>query len=115
VEGLLCALADGLAQLTAHGIAARRILLVGGGARSLALREIAPAVLGMPVLAPDPAEYVALGAARQAAWALAGTPRPPAWKPPPTGEYTADPAPAVLERYAQVRDLTEGVRPSDKN
>jgi xylulokinase len=108
VEGLLCALADGLAQLTRHGIAARRILLVGGGARSRALREIAPAVFGMPVLAPNPAEYVALGAARQAAWALRGSPRPPAWKPPPTDEYTADPAPAVLERYAQVRDLTEG-------
>ena len=108
VEGLLCALADGLAQLTRHGIAARRILLVGGGARSRALREIAPAVFGMPVLAPNPAEYVALGAARQAAWALRGSPRPPARKPLPTDEYTADPAPAVLERYAQVRDLTEG-------
>jgi xylulokinase len=108
VEGLLCALADGLAQLTAHGVDARQILLTGGGARSRALREIAPAVFGMPVLVPAPAEYVALGAARQAAWVLRGTPRPPAWKPPPTDEYTADPAPAVLERYAQVRDLTEG-------
>ena len=110
VEGLLCALADGLAQLTRHGIVARRILLVGGGARSRALREIAPAVFGTPVLAPSPAEYVALGAARQAAWALRGSLRPPAWKPPPTDEYTADPAPAVLERYAQVRHLTEGAR-----
>ncbi len=108
VEGLLCALADGLAHLTAHGAIARRILLVGGGARSRALREIAPAVFGVPVLVPAPAEYVALGAARQAAWVLRGTPRPPAWKPPPTDEYTADPVPAVLERYAQVRDLTEG-------
>jgi len=110
VEGLLCALADGLAQLTAHGVVARRILLVGGGARSRALREIAPAVFGMPVLAPNPAEYVALGAARQAAWALRESPRPPAWKPPATDEYTADPAPAVSERYAQVRDLTEGAQ-----
>jgi xylulokinase len=108
VEGLLCALADGLAHLTAHGAIARRILLVGGGARSRALREIAPAVFGVPVLVPAPAEYVALGAARQAAWVLRGTPRPPAWKPPPTDGYTADPVPAVLERYAQVRDLTEG-------
>jgi xylulokinase len=108
VEGLLCALADGLAHLTAHGAIARRILLTGGGARSRALREIAPAVFGVPVLAPAPAEYVALGAARQAAWALRGSPRPPAWKPPPTDEYAADPVPTVLERYAQVRDLTEG-------
>jgi xylulokinase len=110
MEGLLCALADGLAQLTGHGVVARRILLAGGGARSRALREIAPAVFGMPVLAPCPAEYVALGAARQAAWALLGSPRPPAWKPPANDEYAADPAPAVLERYAQVRDLTEGAQ-----
>jgi xylulokinase len=110
VEGLLCALADGLAHLTGHGIVARRILLIGGGARSRALREIAPSVFGMPVLAPSPGEYVAVGAARQAAWALSGSPRPPAWKLPPADEYTADPAPAVLERYAQVRDLTEGAR-----
>ena len=108
VEGLLCALAEGLAQLTSHGVTARRILLIGGGARSQALREIAPTVFGMPVLAPSPAEYVALGTARQAAWALSGLPRPPAWNPPATDEYTADPVPAVLQRYAQVRDLTEG-------
>lgn len=108
VEGLLCSLADGLAHLVARGVVARRVLLVGGGAQSRALREIAPAVFGMPVLAPAPAQYVAAGAARQAAWALSGSPRPPAWDPPPTHEYTADPSPEVAARYAQVRDLTEG-------
>jgi xylulokinase len=110
VEGLLCALADGITHLTSHGIATRRVLLIGGGARSRALREIAPAVFGVPALVPSPAEYVALGAARQAAWALSGAPQPPAWKPPPMDEYTAEPTPAVHQRYAQVRDLTEGVR-----
>jgi xylulokinase len=109
VEGLLCSLADGLAHLTTHGVIARRILLIGGGARSQALRQMAPVVFGLPVLAPVPAEYVALGAARQAAWALRGSRQPPAWQPPPTDEYTADPVPGVLERYARVRDLTEGV------
>lgn len=67
VEGLLCALADGLAQLTEHGVVARRVLLIGGGARSQALREIAPLIFGVPVLVPDPAEYVA--------WGLPGRPR----------------------------------------
>jgi xylulokinase len=110
VEGLLCALADGIAYLVSHGVAIRRVLLVGGGARSRALREIAPAVFGVPVLAPNPAEYVALGAARQAAWALSGTIDPPAWKPPSANQYTASPVPAVRERYAAVRDLTEGAR-----
>lgn len=108
VEGLLCALADGLAHLAALGVAARRILLIGGGAQSRALREIAPAVFGVPVLVPAAGQYVALGAARQAAWALSGSPRPPRWTAPPADEYTADPAPEVLGRYARVRDLTEG-------
>jgi xylulokinase len=108
VEGLLCVLAACLAHLTSHGFSAHRILLVGGGARSRAVREIAPTVFGLPFLAPTPGEYVALGAARQAAWALSGSPRPPAWTPPPTDEYTADPVPAVLERYQQVCHMTEG-------
>jgi xylulokinase len=112
VEGLLCLLADCLAHLTAHGFSTHRVLLIGGGARSQAVREIAPVVFGLPFLVPTPAEYVALGAARQAAWALSGSPHPPAWKPLATNEYTADAVPEVLERYAQVRHLTEGARPT---
>jgi xylulokinase len=110
VEGLLCALADGIEHLTAHGIDVRRVLMVGGGARSRAVCEIAPAVFGVPVLVPAPGEYVAVGAARQAAWASSGAPQPPQWKPPPTEQFTADPTPHVQQRYADVRDLTEGGR-----
>ena len=54
VEGLLCGLADGLDALVAQGAVVRRVLLVGGGARSEALRRLAPAVLGCPVLVPEP-------------------------------------------------------------
>ena len=72
VEGMLCGLADGVDALRAQGVRIERALLIGGGARSAAVRALAPAVLGVPVLLPEPAEYVALGAARQAAWALAG-------------------------------------------
>ncbi len=108
VEGLLCSLADGIDHLTGLGVIARRVLLIGGGAQSRALREIAPTVFGVPVVAPDPAEYVALGAARQAAWVLGGGPHPPPWHAPPADEYAGPPCPAVRERYARVRDLTEG-------
>ncbi len=41
---------------------------MGGAARSRAVQEIAPAVLGRPVVVPEPGEAVADGAARQAAW-----------------------------------------------
>lgn len=108
VEGLLCGLADGLDALRDQGARIERVLLIGGGARSNALRRIAPAVLGTPVLAPEPGEYVATGAARQAAWALAGTDRPPGWPMGSAGAtlYEADPTPQVRSRYAEVRELT---------
>jgi xylulokinase len=105
VEGLLCGLADGLDALLAHEVEVERVLLVGGGARSEALRRIAPAVLGHPVVVPAPGEYVADGAARQAAWVLAGGERPPEWPAAGSAIFQADPAPAVRERYAARRDL----------
>jgi xylulokinase len=106
VEGLLCGLADGLDAVRATGARVRRVLLVGGGARSAAVQAVAPAVLGVPVLVPPPGEYVADGAARQAAWVLSGDAEPPAWPRPGTVVREADPTPAVRERYAEVRDLT---------
>lgn len=113
VEGMLCGLADGLGAMTDTGTPVNRVLLAGGGAGSAAVRAVAPTLLGAPTAVPEPAEYVALGAARQAAWALAGTDEPPTW-PIGTPEDTEDtrqpaPAPHVLERYAQARRATHGV------
>jgi xylulokinase len=106
VEGLLCGLADGLDALVEQGARVDRVLLVGGGARSEAVRRIAPAVLGQPVVVPPPGEYVADGAARQAAWVLEGSAEPPRWELPGTQEFQADPTPEVRQRYAAARDLT---------
>nr|WP_274636567.1 FGGY family carbohydrate kinase [Microbacterium bovistercoris] len=71
VEGMLGGLAFGMQTLRELGVPLRRALLIGGGAQSAAVRAIAPAVLGVDVEVPEPAEYVALGAARQAAGVLA--------------------------------------------
>ncbi len=106
VEGLLCGLADGLDALRAEGVEVSRVLLVGGGARSEVLRRIAPAVFGTHVAVPEAGEYVANGAARQAAWALSGADEAPAWQLGPLAEYEADVLPGVRERYAEVRELT---------
>lgn len=70
VEGMLCGLADGMDALRAYGLQARRVLLIGGAARSQAVQDIAASIFGEPVTVPAPLEYVAIGAARQAAWAL---------------------------------------------
>lgn len=104
-EALLCSLADAVdALLAVTGDEPRRVLLVGGAARSPAVQALAPAVLARPVLVPPPGEYVARGAARQAAWALAGTALPPTWPLPETRTLEATPTPEVRERYAALRD-----------
>lgn len=103
VEGMLCGLADGLDAIVAAGVPVNRVLLIGGGARSEAVRQIAPAVFGVPVDVPPPGEYVADGAARQAAWLLAGGDEPPAWTLGVNQRYEADPLPELRERYAAVR------------
>lgn len=71
VEGMLSGLAAGLEALRGLGVPLERALLIGGGAQSEAVRAIAPLVLGLPVEVTAPGEYVALGAARQAAAVLA--------------------------------------------
>lgn len=104
VEGMLCGLADALDAVRAQRVPVRRVLLVGGAARSEAVRRIAPAVLGVPVTVPPPGEYVADGAARQAAWALAGGAEPPAWPSGDAVTYEASPAAGLRAAYAEARD-----------
>jgi xylulokinase len=102
VEGMLCGLADGLDALRAQNVPVERVMLIGGGAGSAAVRALAPALLGLPVAVPEPGEYVALGAARQAAWALGGGPEPPAW-PVTARTVTAEPTEEVRRRYGEIR------------
>ncbi len=106
VEGLLCGLADGLDALVAQGARVDRVFLIGGGAKSAAVRAIAPAVLGRPVVVAPPSEYVADGAARQAAWTLSGAELPPTWGATAGETFEADEVPAVRRRYAEARELT---------
>jgi xylulokinase len=105
VEGMLCGLADGLDALRAQGVAVNRVLLIGGGARSRAVQAIAPSLLDAPVVVPAAGEYVADGAARQAAWVLTGDPDPPDWSatvaPQPVH---GEPTPHVRQAYAEARD-----------
>ncbi|MGB9378865.1 MAG: xylulokinase [Mycobacteriales bacterium] len=106
VEGMLCGLADALDALRAAGIESRRILLIGGAARSAAVQHVASAVFGLPVTVAAPGEYVADGAARQAAWVLAGGGEPPDWLLAPSETVETDPTPQVRAAYAEVRDAT---------
>ncbi|MDR0959907.1 MAG: xylulose kinase [Propionibacteriaceae bacterium] len=106
VEGLLCLLADGLGALETLGVEVNRIFLIGGGAQSEAVRQIAPAVFGREVLVPPAGEYVADGAARQAAWVASGAAAAPVWEREGTVAYDAPAVPQIREHYAEVRPMT---------
>jgi xylulokinase len=108
VEGLLCSMAYCIERIAEQGVDVARVILVGGGARSEAVRRIAPAIFGVAVHVPTPAEYVALGAARQAAWTLSGAQAPPPWTFGVTASYAADSTPEVLDQYRAVQALTLG-------
>ena len=111
VEGMLCNLVAGVGSLTRLGVEAGRVLLIGGASASAAVRAVAPMLFGVPVVVPSPGEYVAVGAARQAAWALLGGDEPPAW---PVGTETeSDPHPGpegseITERYAALLSNMHG-------
>ncbi|WP_433614415.1 xylulokinase [Dactylosporangium sp. CA-139114] len=107
-EGMLCGLADGLDAVRALGVPVERVLLIGGAAASAAVRAIAPGLLGVAVSVPEPGEYVALGAARQAAWALRGSSEAPSW-PVSAVDVTADPAEKIRKVYSDVRDRAQAL------
>ncbi|RDI54305.1 xylulokinase [Nocardia mexicana] len=108
IEGMLCNLAESLDRLRADGVESRRVLLIGGAAANRLVAEIAAQIFEVTVEVPEPQEYVALGAARQAAWALAGTPEPPVWSPPPARGFRAPPngtGQEIRTRYHHVQQL----------
>ncbi|MFV0451154.1 MAG: FGGY family carbohydrate kinase [Propioniciclava sp.] len=98
VEGLLGHLAYVLDAVRTLGVPIERVSLVGGAATSPAVRRLAPGILGVEVRIPPAAEYVALGAARQAAWVALGGPMPPEW--PRTGSETL----GVVEDHGWIRE-----------
>jgi xylulokinase len=98
IEGMLCGLADGLDAVRAVGVREQRILLIGGAAQNPAVATVASQVFDAPIVVPSPGEYVANGAAVQAAWALTGT--RPAWPLPLAAELSSDVRPHIRAQYA---------------
>jgi xylulokinase len=106
VEAVLVSLATAADLMAGYGVERHRVLLTGGGARSEAIRQCAPGIFEADVDVPEPEEYVALGAARQAAWALAGTPEPPDWPRAPAKRYSGPAETGLRERFTYYRDTT---------
>jgi len=111
VEGMFGGLADAVDALVAVGVEPARILLIGGAAANPAVGAVAATMFTAPIVIPPPGEYVADGAARQAAWVLSGEAAPPAWPGAREGEERVlDPAPvpAIREAYAAARSAVYG-------
>ncbi|MEN9736687.1 MAG: hypothetical protein RL129_1398, partial [Actinomycetota bacterium] len=105
IEGMLCGMADAIDSLVRNGVEVKRVLLVGGAAKSTAVGKIASQIFGREVIVPAPGEYVADGAAKQAAWIALG--EMPNWGINVENSYNETPTPQVLEKYRKLRDATE--------
>ena len=106
VEGMLMGMAEAVQALEHQGVIAQRILIIGGAAANHAVAQIAATIFAQPVFIPAPDEYVALGAAKQAAWCAMEGSAPPAWNEsdqtstaPIAGHFNA----AVLRAYQDYR------------
>jgi len=106
IEGMLSGLADAVAALEDLGVDIKRVLIIGGAAKNPAVGQIASALFGRPVLIPPAGEYVADGAAKQAAWALLGGATPPVWDLGKATHIESAATPEVLEKYRTLRDAT---------
>lgn len=111
VEGMLCGLADGVDALRETGVEVNRILLIGGAAKSAAVSTFAADLFAADVEIPEAAEYVALGAAKQAAWVASGQDTPPDWALRGERQPARDMASGAEVRaaYARAREAIVGM------
>ena len=100
---MLYGLAYGIQMLRQETGAISRITLTVGAAQSAAVCQIAPAVFGLPIATTEVFESVAVGAAKQAAWALTGV--VPEWSVP----YLSQREPSIAE-VASAEEITERYR-----
>lgn len=77
-EAVISNLSRGLEAISEQTEPFSRLMLIGGGAQNAGVQRVVSEIVSLPVIVPDPGEYVAYGAARQAAWVLTGS--RPGWK-----------------------------------
>ncbi|OCA93909.1 xylulokinase [Actinobaculum suis] len=101
-EGLACLLRGALEALRDGGLRIERAMLIGGATRSAVLAQIMADVLQIPLDIPRPGEYVARGAARQAALVCGFDVSAPGWEPEITETITPGPANPAWPRYQKL-------------
>ncbi len=116
VEGMLLNLRGGIEALRGQGARVERVLLIGGASASRAVQSVATSLFEVPVVVPEPGEYVGIGAARQAAWALSQAQTPPDWPlrlSPQSADGSTAPASGVTDevvgRYESLLKTVHGL------
>jgi len=79
IEGVIAGMIYAARAVERLGVSYSRILLIGGAAKNSAVQQISADLFGREIYIPALGEYVADGAAKQAAWALSGKENPPNW------------------------------------
>lgn len=102
IEAIICGLVDSISTLQSSGAKIERVMIIGGAAKNPGVGPIASAILGRPVMSFPPREFVADGAARQAAWALLG--ELPNWQIPDVIEVNEKAAPFVLDQHRKLKE-----------
>ena len=102
IEAIICGLVDSITTLQSSGAQIERVMIIGGAAKNPGIGPIASAILGRQVMTFPPREFVADGAARQAAWALLG--ELPNWQIPDVIEFNEESAPFVLDQHRKLKE-----------
>jgi xylulokinase len=101
IEGVLWSLAYGVQVLREQAGDITKITLTGGASQSPAVHRIASAVFGLPIVVTESFESVAVGAAKQAAWALTGD--LPSWQVPVLSRHEPSEADLTASREIDER------------
>ena len=105
IEGVIAGMVYATQAVEKLGVSYSRVLLIGGAAKNEAVQKITADFFAQTIHLPPTGEYVADGAAKQAAWALNESTQPPLWK---LGEVKAiDPIHRVNEIVADYMDLIQ--------
>ncbi|MFM8752664.1 MAG: xylulokinase [Actinomycetota bacterium] len=103
IEGVIAGMVYATQAVEKLGVSYSRVILIGGAAKNVAVQKIAADFFAKTIHLPPTGEYVADGAAKQAAWALSGNSQPPQWK---LGEVIAiEPENKVSEIVADYMEL----------
>ena len=109
IEGVIAGMVYAWRAVEKLGVEKKRILLIGGAAKNRAVQEIASLMFSAEILVPESGEYVADGAAKQAAWALLQTETAPLWNLAQPMKVSAESDSRTEEAVASYLDLISSI------